>query len=59
MSANIKLLFGKRHAFIDVFVGEGWENWTRVKIEKDIMHHIKGRHLTKEEANYVFNNRKP
>lgn len=51
----MKILFGKRNAFIDIFVGDSWENWTRVKIEKDILHHLKGRHLTNQEAKELFN----
>lgn len=51
----MKILFGKRKAFIDIFVGDGWENWTRVQIQKDVLHHVKGRHLTAKEADYVFN----
>ena len=50
----MKILLGKRNAFIDVFVGEGWENWSRVKLDKDILHHQKGRHLSQQEAKEVF-----
>ena len=50
----MKILFGKRNAFIDVFIGEGWEHWTRVQLKGDVLHHVKGRHLTAEEAQHVF-----
>ena len=55
---NIKILVGKRNNFIDVFIDDGWDNWSRVKLDKKVLHHIKGRHLTQEEANYVFNHTK-
>lgn len=55
----IKILAGKRNQFFDIFVGEGWENWTRVQIKGDVLTHVKGRHLTQQEAEYVFGNCKP
>ena len=54
----MKILFGKRKAFIDIFVGDGWEHWTRVQIKQDVLHHIKGRQLTAKEAKYVFDHAK-
>jgi len=52
----MKILKGKRNAFLDVFVNDGWENWSRIKIEKGVVHHIKGRRLTQGEIKHVLGN---
>lgn len=55
MTTNIAIKLGPRGHFIDVFKGDGWENWGRYVLEKDILHHRRGIHITIEEANAIIN----
>jgi len=56
----IYLSFG----FADVFLGEGWESWTRIRVNKKTKHikHVAGKHLSaiqlKKVYSLVFSDRK-
>lgn len=38
---------------IDVFNGDGWENWTRFVRQGNKLHKVAGNILSKEEFNHV------
>lgn len=56
MSSDLKVLQVKKLPIYDVFKGEGWENWSRIMINKALKGqatHLGGQILTKKELSLV------
>ncbi len=45
---TLKLLHVKGTPIYDVFIGEGWYNWTRILVRENITKTLQGNTLTKE-----------
>lgn len=41
----MKVLQVKKFPIFDIFQGEGWDNWTRVRIVKGRIVHVAGEHI--------------
>lgn len=54
---TIKVLRVFKNPIFDVFLGDGWNNWSRVLIRKDKMIHLDGNRFTfksKEFSDFVL-----
>lgn len=53
--SNIKVLRVFKNPIFDIFLNEGWTQWSRILIRKDKMIHIDGEHFkNKEFSDVVF-----